>query len=116
MRMHIYLTCSPLISGAIPPSASFLGTATFDRKRRRTGTALCVTLLALAEGNPKRADATITGRGDVRPALVTSIAAWNRGDLAAHVAIDADFAVLLPATEGRGPAPARCTLDRFFLV
>jgi hypothetical protein len=42
----------------------------------------------------------------VRAALDSSVAAWNRGDIDAHVVVYADSAVLLPATGGRGPAQA----------
>ena len=76
----------------------------------------CATLLLLATCRSAHDDAGITGVRDVHAALDTSVAAWNRGDLDAHVAIYADSAVLLPATDGRGPAQARRTLARFFGV
>lgn len=71
-------------------------------------------LLSSCRSAPESPDAV--GINDVRAALDTSVAAWNRGDLAAHVAIYADSAVLLPSTEGRGPEQARRTLERFFVV
>lgn len=74
------------------------------------------TLLAFAACRSARDDTKVSGMRDVRAALDTSVAAWNRGDLEAHVAIYADSAVLLPATEGRGPAQAKRTLERFFVV
>ena len=77
---------------------------------------LCLTLLLLTACSPTRDGGTPAGARAVRAALDTSVAAWNRGDLTAHVAIYADSAVLLPATEGRGPAQARRTLERFFVV
>jgi uncharacterized protein (TIGR02246 family) len=86
------------------------------RSPRRVVHVCCATLLLLAACRSAPDDARITSVSDVRAALDTSVAAWNRGDLAAHVAIYADSAVLLPATEGRGPAQARRTLERFFAV
>jgi len=77
---------------------------------------LCVPMLALTACASMRHEPIVTGVPVVRAALQNSVAAWNRGDLAAHVAIYADSAVLLPATGGRGPAQARGTLERFFLV
>ena len=73
------------------------------------------TLLLLAACRSARDDASRTSVRDVHAALDTSVVAWNRGDLAAHVAIYDDSAVLVPATEGRGPAQARRTLERFFV-
>lgn len=72
-------------------------------------------LLTPCQASPS-ADRSMDHDGDglVRAALDSSVAAWNRGDLDAHVAIYADSAVLLPATVGRGPAQARRTLAAFF--
>lgn len=86
------------------------------RAARGSGVFLCLTWLALTACNQARDDATLTAVHDVHAALDTSVAAWNRGDLDAHVAVYADSAVLLPATEGRGPAQARHTFERFFAV
>ena len=77
---------------------------------------LCVAVLSLTACNTTRADATLASVRDVRAALDSSVAAWNYDDLDAHVAIYDDSAVLLPATDGRGPAQARRTLERFFRV
>ena len=77
---------------------------------------LCVTLLAFTACKQSRDRTTLADTQDVRVALDSSVAAWNRGDLTAHVSIYADSAVLLPGTDGRGPTQARRTLERFFVV
>ena len=67
---------------------------------------------------PQSAERAVAGDGPsaVRAALDTSVAAWNRGDLDAHVLVYADTARLLPGAPGRGRAQARRTLEPFFAV
>lgn len=50
----------------------------------------------------------------VRAELAASVAAWNRGDLEAHVAVYADSAILLPAGPQRGRAQARTNFQAYF--
>ena len=53
----------------------------------------------------------------VRAELSSSLDAWNRGDLDAHVAVYSDSASLLPsAPPGRGRADARRSFARFFAI
>lgn len=73
-------------------------------------------LLACADARDVHDEAPLSGPRAVLDALDASVVAWNRGDLDAHVAVYADSAVLLRATAGRGPAHARRTLERFFVV
>ena len=97
-----------------PKLFSLLAMQGFARVIRDRVAITLVLLFALVACSSTREAAGIANVRDVRAALDTSVAAWNRGDLVAHVAIYADSAVLVPATEARGPTQARRTLERFF--
>lgn len=77
--------------------------------------ALTVAGLVSACSRPDRTDPA-AARAAVRAALDTSVAAWNRGDLDAHVAIYADSAVFRPSGGARGPTQARRAFAGFFAV
>lgn len=84
----------------------------------RAATVVAATRLLTACAAPPAAERAPVEDGltAVRAALDTSVVAWNRGDLDAHVVVYADSARLLPGAPGHGRAQARRTLAPFFAV
>ena len=82
-------------------------------------TALACALLVAMLAEPAHAQtasgtASRSGVPEVRRAFASSVAAWNRGDLEAHVAIYADSGTGGPPFGPGGRARARAFLGRYF--